>query len=99
MFCNLISPFSIPINDMTSPPIPVAELKKMLCNQLHLISQQDRQEILNYALQELPGKKFITSGAGTLLSLDASIPDAVILKMHDMVQSRLIMFDPSDFKE
>lgn len=79
--------------------IPIAQLKKLLCDQIHQISQSDRQQVLNFALSELPGKKLIVGGDGTRLSLDASIPDEVIRGMHALVQSKLIFFDPADFKQ
>ena len=84
---------------VTSDLLPIGQLKKMLCNQIHQISQQDRQEVLNYALQHLPGRKLITSGDGTRLSLDATISDEVIIGMHALVQSKMIFYNPADFKE
>ena len=84
---------------MTTPDLPIAQLKKLLCDNIHQLSTQEKQEVLNYALQQLPGKKFISSGDGTRVSLNASIPDDVVRGMHDLMQSKMIFFDESDFKQ
>ena len=83
---------------VTPDLLPIGQLKKMLCNQIHQISQQDRQEVLNYALQHIPGRKLITSGDGTRLSLDASFPDEVLRGMHALIQSKMCFYDEADFK-
>ena len=83
---------------VTPDQLPIGQLKKMLCNQIHQISQQDRQEVHNYALQHIPGRKLITSGDGTRLSLDATIPDEVIIGMHALIQSKMCFYDEVDFK-
>ena len=84
---------------MTTLNIPIAQLKKLLCDNIHQLSTQEKQEVLNYALQQLPGKKFISSGDGTRISLDASIPNDVIRGMHDLLQSKTCFFDPADFAQ
>jgi hypothetical protein len=84
---------------MTTPDLPIAHLRRLLCGNIHLLSQSDRQEVLNYALQHLPGKKLIACGDGTRLSLDASIPDEVIRGMHALIQSKMIFYDEADFKQ
>ena len=84
---------------MTNPDLPMSQLRKLLCDNIHQLSTPEKQEILNYALQQLPGNKFISSGDGTRISLDASIPDAVIIGMHALVQSKMIFYDEADFKQ
>ena len=84
---------------MTIPNLPIAQLKKLLSDNIHQLSTIDKQEVLNYALQQLPGKRFHSAGDGTRISLDASIPDEVIIGMHDLMQSKMIFFDESDFKQ
>ena len=84
---------------MTTSDLPIAQVRRLLCKQISQLSQKERQEILNFALSEIPGKKFVKSGGGTMLSLDSSIPDEVIQKMHVLVQSKLIFYDPADFKQ
>ena len=84
---------------MTSADIPISQLRKALCDNIHQLSTIDKQEVLNFALQQLPGNKFISSGDGTRISLDASIPDAVIIEMHNLIQSKMIFYDEADFKE
>ena len=84
---------------MTTPgQLPIAQLRGALCNHIHQISQSDRQEVLNFALSELPGKRFIVAGDGCRLSLGASVPDDVIIKLHALVQSKMCFYDESDFK-
>ena len=85
---------------MTTPgQLPIAELRRALCNNIHQISQSDRQEVLNFALSELPGKRFIVAGDGCRLSLGASVPDEVIIKLHTLVQSKMCFYDEADFKD
>ena len=85
---------------MTTPDqLPISQLKKLLADNIHMLSTLDKQEVLNYALQHLPGKKLITSGDGTRLSLDASIPDDVIRGMHAILQSKMVFFDAAEFKQ
>ena len=79
--------------------MPISQLRKALCDNIHQLSTIDKQEVLNFALQQLPGNKFISSGDGTRISLDASIPDAVIIEMHNLIQSKMIFYDEADFKE
>ena len=83
---------------MTTLDLPIADIRKALCKNIHTLSIEKRQEILNYALQQLSGKKLIACSDGTCLSLNSSIPDDVIIGMHDMLQSRMVFFDALDFK-
>jgi hypothetical protein len=84
---------------MTAPDqLPIAHLRRILCDQIHQISQSDRQLVLNYALSELPGKKFHVAGDGCRLGLDASIPDEVIRGMYNLLQSKMVFFDAAEFK-
>ena len=84
---------------MTTPDIPIAQLRKLLSDNIHLLSTSEKQNVLNYALQHLPGKKLVASGDGCRLSLDASIPDEVIRGMHALVQSKMCFYDEADFKQ
>ena len=84
---------------MAESLMPISQLRKALCDNIHQLSTIDKQEVLNFALQQLPGNKFISSGDGTRISLDASIPDAVIIEMHNLIQSKMIFYDEADFKE
>ena len=85
---------------MTTPDqLPIATVRKALCDQIHQLSTTEKQEVLNYALQHLPGKRFHAGADGTRLSLDATIPDDVIIGMHALVQSKMIFYDPADFKQ
>ena len=83
---------------MTTPDLPIAQLRRALCDQIHQISQSERQLVLNFALSELPGKCFIVALDGCRLSLGASVPDEVIVKLHALVQSKMIFYDEADFK-
>ena len=78
--------------------LPIAQLRKLLCDQIHQISQSDRQQVLNFALNELPGKLIHVGGDGCRLSLNASVPDEVIIKLHALVQSKMCFYDEADFK-
>lgn len=84
---------------MTTADISISQLRKLLSDNIHLLSTQDKQHVLNFALQHLPGKKLIVGGDGTRLSLDASIPDEVIRGMHALVQSKMVFYDEADFKQ
>ena len=84
---------------MTTLDISIAQLRKLLCDQIHQISQSDRQQVLNFALSELPGKLIHVGGDGCRLSLDASVPDEVIIKLHALVQSKMCFYDEADFKQ
>ena len=79
--------------------MPISQLRKALCDNIHQLSTPEKQEVLNYALQHLPGKRFHAGADGTRLSLDATIPDDVIIGMHALVQSKMIFYDPADFKQ
>ena len=85
---------------MTNPDqLPIYQLRKLLCDQIHQISKSDRQQVLNFPLSELPGKLIHVAGDGCRLSLDASVPDEVIIKLHALVQSKMVFYDEADFKQ
>ena len=79
--------------------LPIGQLRKILCDHIHQISQSDRQQVLNFALSELPGKLIHVGGDGCRLSLNASVPDEVIIKLHALVQSKMCFYDEADFKQ
>ena len=83
----------------THDQLPIAQLRKILCDQIHQISQSDRQQVLNFALSELPGRLIHVAGDGCRLSLNASVPDEVIIKLHALVQSKMCFYDEADFKQ
>ena len=87
------------LRDMTTPDLSIAQLRRALCNNIHQISQSDRQEVLNFALSELPGKHFIVALDGCRLSLGASVPDDVIVKLNALVHSKMCFYDETDFKQ
>ena len=84
---------------MAESLMPISQLRMALCDNIHQLSTPEKQEVLNYALQHLSGKSFHAGADGTRLSLDATIPDDVIIGMHALVQSKMIFYDPADFKE
>ena len=86
---------------MTTPAdqLPITHLRKLVCDNMSHLCRDDKKEVLNYALQELPGKKFIMAGDGTRICLDDSVPDYVIRQMHSMIQSKCVFFDPAEFKQ
>ena len=85
---------------MTTPDtLSPSQLRRLVCENIRHLSQKDRQDVLNYVIQEVPSKKLITAADGTRISLDSSIPDEVILGIHNLIQSRMIFFDPADFKQ
>ena len=83
---------------MTTPDLSIAEMRRALCNNIHQISQSDRQEVLNFALSELPDKRFIVAGDGCRVSLGAAVPDEVIIKLHALLQPKMCFYDPADLK-
>ncbi len=85
---------------MTTLDLPApSQLRKLVCENIRNLSHKDRQDVLNYVLSEVPGKKLIVGSDGTRISLDASIPDEVIRGIHNLIQSRMDFFDPADFKQ
>ena len=85
---------------MTTPDtLSFAALRKLVCENIRHLSQKDRQDVLNYVIQEVPSKKLISAADGTRISLDSLIPDEVIVGIQNLIQSRMCFFDPSDFKQ
>ena len=76
-----------------------ATLRRLVCENIRHLSKKYRLDVLNYVIQEVPSKKLISGADGTRISLDSSIPDEVILGIHNLIQSRMIFFDPADFKQ
>ena len=85
---------------MTTPDdIPIAQLRKLLSDNIHMLSTQDKQQVLNFALSELPGKLIHVAGDGCRLSLNALVPDEIKIKLHALVQSKMCFYDSADFAQ
>lgn len=85
---------------MTTPPdlIGIEELRKLVCRNVSQLSKNERQEVLDFCVRELPGKKIISAGDGCRISLDASICNDLVRQIHNLIQSKLVFVDSADFK-
>ena len=78
--------------------LTTAQLKKAIIDEISHLNRNDTREVLNSALQEIPGRRFITAANGTSLSLEL-ISDDILLGMHKLIQSKLIFEIPPECKD
>ena len=78
--------------------LTTAQLKKAIIDDISHLNRNDTREVLNYALQEVHGRRFITAANGTSFSSEL-ISDDILLGMHKLIQSKLIFEIPPEFQD
>ena len=65
------------------------ELCKAIYDQLPSLPRKDMIDVFKQTQQMVPPEKFIIHADGSRLSLDSSIPDDVLVRMHTLICSKL----------
>lgn len=70
------------------------EMRKMVSHKMCLLAHEDLKTVFKEAQKMVAPEKFITSGDGTRLSLDMSIPDEVVRRLLEAIESKLTYAEP-----
>jgi len=69
------------------------ELCKFIHDNLPNLDRENMLDVFKQVRLMIPLEKFVTNANGTLLSLDAAIPDDVIIRFSNLIQSKLSYVD------